>query len=565
MFIPVIQRKTDSRSSRAGPTITGMNKRPSSPVPAAGHADHGQSIWHGIRMRDVLAAPSPDDDPRAIRIPVSWADDAAAALAALCTEMATPPRPKRGRAARPTPFGHRIDAVMAADRWIAPLDEAACREGLHETLGASLHTMLRDRRGAAGVSLWTGQEDALTPPSFLINLPAFYTRTDGLDVAALGQAVSDAVLALTLAVPSARRLAVAPTGLAALFDKAGLAYASQEAQDTARCLTAFIRACADHASAIMARSLGGGEAASSVVSRNLPASCPLPGLAEAARQACETAPLGGLRHRATTAILPPQIVESLLGVRISGIAPGFSPLTSEGTLSESAQDWLLARGLRAEDAIAALIRGESVFPSADTAARIAMHDAVAPFIHMMEARPAAEPDKDAATTPIRSAQAEDLPARRRGYTQRATVGGHTVFLRTGEYADGRLGEISISLPKDSPTARGLTECLAQAISIGLQHGVRLDRFVEALALTDFGPAGTVEGDPSVDRATSIPDYVVRHLAASYTHQAVTPAPMVEGQNEDEDTIAPLLPLDLPHDVRKVPARSRRRGLRLVNG
>jgi ribonucleoside-diphosphate reductase alpha chain len=108
-----------------------------------------------------------------------------------------------------------------------------------------------------------------------------------------------------------------------------------------------------------------------------------------------------------------------------------------------------------------------------------------------------------------------LPNRRKGYTQKAKVGGHKVYLRTGEYEDGRLGEIFIDMHKEGAAFRSLMNNFAIAISIGLQYGVPLEEFVEAFTFTRFEPAGPVEGNDSIKMATSILDYIFRELAVSY--------------------------------------------------
>ena len=110
---------------------------------------------------------------------------------------------------------------------------------------------------------------------------------------------------------------------------------------------------------------------------------------------------------------------------------------------------------------------------------------------------------------------EKLPHRRKGYTQKATVGGHKVYLRTGEYDDGRLGEIFIDMHKEGAAFRSLMNNFAIAISIGLQYGVPLDEFVEAFTFTRFEPAGMVTGNDSIKNATSVLDYIFRELAVSY--------------------------------------------------
>jgi ribonucleoside-diphosphate reductase alpha chain len=108
-----------------------------------------------------------------------------------------------------------------------------------------------------------------------------------------------------------------------------------------------------------------------------------------------------------------------------------------------------------------------------------------------------------------------LPQRRKGYTQKAVVGGHKVYLRTGEYEDGRLAEVFIDMHKEGSAFRSLMNNFAIAISIGLQYGVPLEEFVEAFTFTRFEPSGTVEGNDAIKMATSIIDYIFRELAISY--------------------------------------------------
>jgi hypothetical protein len=254
-------------------------------------------------------------------------------------------------------------------------------------------------------------------------------------------------------------------------------------------------------------------------------------------------------------ISSPGAPEALLGVETGGIAPAFSPLASKGTLTRAARAWLTAVGLSAEEALAALLCGHDPFPVATPAAATAMHDAVAPFVHGMPARglPASQPAAVSSRRP--------LPHRRSGYTQKAAVGGHKLFVRTGEYDNGALGEIFVALHKEGPGFRGLMDNFAVAVSLGLQHGVPLEAFVEAFTFTRFGPAGPVEGDPAVAHATSLLDYMFRHLAVNYLGQHDIP----EAEQEALDTVgdgvrdrSPLLPLELPASP-----RARRRALRVV--
>lgn len=115
----------------------------------------------------------------------------------------------------------------------------------------------------------------------------------------------------------------------------------------------------------------------------------------------------------------------------------------------------------------------------------------------------------------RAAERRKLPDRRKGYIQKATVGGHKVYLHTGEFEDGELGEIFIDMHKEGAAFRSLMNNFAIAISIGLQYGVPLEEFVDAFVFTRFEPAGPVEGNDSITHATSILDYLFRELAVSY--------------------------------------------------
>ncbi len=113
------------------------------------------------------------------------------------------------------------------------------------------------------------------------------------------------------------------------------------------------------------------------------------------------------------------------------------------------------------------------------------------------------------------ASREKLPNRRKGYTQKAVVGGHKVYLRTGEYEDGRLGELFIDMHKEGAAFRSLMNNFAIAISLGLQYGVPLEEYVDAFTFTRFEPAGLVQGNDTIKNATSILDYIFRELAVSY--------------------------------------------------
>lgn len=153
-----------------------------------------------------------------------------------------------------------------------------------------------------------------------------------------------------------------------------------------------------------------------------------------------------------------------------------------------------------------------------------------------------------------------LPDRRAGYTQKAKIGNHKVYLRTGEYQDGSLGEIFIDMHKDGAAFRSLMNCFAIAVSIGMQHGVPLDEFVDAFVFTRFEPNGVVQGNPHIKMATSIIDYIFRELAVTYLgrydlahvnpedlrsdamHEEVEPEPAYESEEViSERVVDPIRP------------------------
>ena len=470
--------------------------------------------WRGVRLRRTLAAAEPDAPPRPVTLPAAWDDRAAAALAALV--------PGQGPAA----------LENAAEGWIGPVsaDFPALAERLHE--------LLRTRRGAPGASLWqlrAGELSFAPLPRFVLNLPAFLDPEAGFDLAGFRQAVETAVLALTLHDRTAPRIGVGLADLAGLLAWLGLPYDGAAARDVAAALAALLRASADCASAALAARFG---------TRNPPGTVPpappmtvIPGLAAAAESAQREAAAMPFRHHlALTALTAPDAVEALLGVETGGIAPAFAPLDDAGRLTGTARAWLAATGMTAEGALAASLSGDPPFPRVPAAAHAAMQAAVAPFFDAMPAAPAPLPVPGFATV------RRELPARHAGLTQKAIVGGHRIYLRTGEYADGALGEVAVTLPKETAAVRGLMDAFALAVSLGLQHGVRLEEFVDAFTLTRFGPAGAVEGDAKVASATSLIDYVFRSLAAHYLGRTDLPDAVAD---DEAAPPPPTLPLDLP--------------------
>ncbi len=119
-----------------------------------------------------------------------------------------------------------------------------------------------------------------------------------------------------------------------------------------------------------------------------------------------------------------------------------------------------------------------------------------------------------------------MPDRRKGYIQKATIGDHKVYLHTGEYEDGKIGEIFIDTSKEGELVKALMNNFAIAVSLGLQYGVPLDEFISAFIGTKFEPSGKVNGNDRILSATSILDYIFRELAISYQNRedlAHTPA------------------------------------------
>jgi ribonucleoside-diphosphate reductase alpha chain len=132
------------------------------------------------------------------------------------------------------------------------------------------------------------------------------------------------------------------------------------------------------------------------------------------------------------------------------------------------------------------------------------------------AEPKAEPVRIAEKIIYRYiANRRRLPDRRAGYTQKARIGNHKMYLRTGEYEDGTLGEIFLDMHKEGAAFRSMTNCFAIAVSLGLQHGVPLEEYVDAFLFTRFEPNGIVQGNPHIKMTTSIIDYIFRELAITY--------------------------------------------------
>lgn len=501
------------------------------------------TLWDGVQLWRVRAAPDPDARPRAIALPVAWDLEDAAALAALAPGVGPVLLPR------------------LAEAWIAPLAERGKRLGLLADAGEAaqfadaLRALLLARRGAPGAPLWRGEAKA---PRFVLNLPAFLDAEGGFDEAGYRQAVALGVLALDICTGAkAPRLALGFADLAGLLAGLGLAYDSAEARATGAAIAALTRGAAEAESGRIAERLGAREPVA-LLAPAPPAGTPVPGLAAAARAALDAAAgCRGLRHQGLVALASPDAAERLLGAESGGLAPA----AGASRLIHDADGWVTEVPTRA--ALRAGRPAAALLAPVPQAAWLAMAQAVAPFLHAAPPLPVAEaaPARPAAPAPARG---PGLLARPTGAAWRATVGGHKVVLRTTEDAAGRPVELSIALTKEGAAYRSLMDAMTQAVSIGLGQGVTLESYVDAYAYTRFGPAGAVEGDAAIRRATSVLDWAFRKLAREYLGRADLADP-----SEDDcapDTVgaahqqAPLLPLDLP----EAPApRAGRRQLRLV--
>jgi len=165
-----------------------------------------------------------------------------------------------------------------------------------------------------------------------------------------------------------------------------------------------------------------------------------------------------------------------------------------------------------------MLKGTAIYRDGSKLSQPLNSMASADFSHLkMELAEEKEPVKIAEkiVEVIREQKRKPLPHRRNGYTQKASIGGHKVYLRTGEYKEGDLGEIFIDMHKEGAAFRSLMNCFAISISLGLQHGVPLEEFVDAFVFTRFEPNGIVSGNERITMATSTIDYIFRELAINY--------------------------------------------------
>jgi hypothetical protein len=511
------------------------------------------TLWDEVALRRTRACADPDAAPRAVALPLGWDAEAAAALAALA------------------PGEKPVALPRLAEAWIGRVTRGGQKAGIFDATGAArlaegLRALLLTRRGAPGVEVWRG-EGGKAEPRFVLNLPAFLEPEGGFDLAGYAEACALAVRALdALGGAKASRLRLGFADLAGLLAALGLAYDSQEARATAAAIAALTRGAAEAESGRIAARLGAREPVA-LLWPAPPAETPVPGLAAAARAALDAAAASpGLRHQGLLALALPDAVEALLGAETGGLAPAAGStravLTESGEVAEvpTRAALLIARDHGA--------RAGALLATAPERARAAMREAVAQFLHAAPPAPIALP---APVQPVPKPQ--PMLRRHAGTTLHVTVGGHKVALRTAEDASGRLLEIAFTLSKEGAAYRSLMDGFAQSVSLGLQRGVPLADYVEAFAYTRFGPAGVVEGDPAIPRATSVLDWAFRRLALDYLDRRDLPQPSEEDCLPDTPGTAaqqaPLLPLDLPpqpapgREAAAAGPRGRRRSLRLV--
>ncbi|GBR06288.1 TSCPD domain-containing protein [Acetobacter oeni] len=541
---------------------------------------NAQRYWNGVRMRTVMASPDPDAEARPVTLPADWDDDAASALADIA--------PGTGAVSIAAESARWIDALAARDG-----DRKTDEDGQPSPVqGRSLAWLLMLRQAAPTLALWSGEFDRR--PGFVINLAAFVLPGEGFAgeayVAGLrllcttlrveaeekanrrnGELALDEMptlfdlprqantasrtekpeetdpgLPLGEPVPVAGEILL--TNLDACLATLGFDYDSEEGRDAACSLVAL--------ATLVAREGTGCDRLPLTPHRHV-----IPGLAPVAREAWARAAVETDYPAlpVETGFSAPGPVDALLGCEACGLAPIFSPLRPDGRLATSTLARLAARGLSLEAAFASCLAGDIPLALPAAGAHMRMYRALAGFVDRVPARP----DPSASPLPRIPPRgiSRALPERHTGIMQKTAIGGHRLFLRTAEFEDGTLGEISLTPARENAMVRGLMECFSEAVSVGLQYGVPLEDFVERFAYSCFGPAGTVEGDPVASYATSMLDYAFRALSDMYLGRRLPDAP----QEDDGNASSPLLPFEFdPTEAGTSPARPRRGSLRLVS-
>lgn len=233
----------------------------------------------------------------------------------------------------------------------------------------------------------------------------------------------------------------------------------------------------------------------------------------------------------------PNPIDALLNVEACGLAPIFSFTDEEGCLRASTLHRLAQRKLSPEKALALTLTGTQPLPQPLPQAHLHMYEALAPFLDIHPTRPEIEGENISSS--LERGIKRPLPARQKGFTQQASIGGHRLFMRTSEFSDGTLASLSLTPQKETAFTRGLMESLGQSVSIGLQYGAPLEAYITQFAYTNFGPCGTVEGDPSTLYASSMLDYVFRTLSETYLQHHMPDAPNMMAEEKPQTSMLPF--------------------------
>lgn len=498
------------------------------------------TLWEGLGLRRARAAADPDSPPRSVALPLSWDEDAAAALAALA------------------PGAGPVSLPGLAELWIRRLCLRGRRLGLlttakeEDALAEALRALLLTRRGAPGAETWAGRETR--EPRFVLALPAFLDEEGSFDAQAYAHAAATAVQALDiLSGGKAPRLRLGFADLPGLLAAFHIRYDSPEARDVGAAIAALTRGAGEVESGRLA-ALHGALEPVALIAPSPPAETLIPGLADAARQALDAAAAcRGLRHAGVVALAAPDAVEGLLGAETGGLAPA----AGHSRLVHDAGGHVVERPTRA--ALRAGARAAIILAPAPPEAREAMAQAIGPFLDAPPPSAPALPAAPRSALPRPHAASRNEPSI--AETWRVTITGQRIGLHVIEDDRGGPREIFVSMPREGAAFRTAVEGIAHAVSIGLAHGVPLAQFVDAYAYGRIGPGGTVLGDGAIRHASSILDWVFRRMAIDYLGRTDLTDPTDAG---DEAAPAPrrvgelpLLPLELPAQ----PSPRRRRAMR----
>lgn len=502
-------------------------------------------FWNGVRTRNLQAAIDPDASLYSVTIPDRWEDQTATAILQLCSDRQL------------NASTIQSDRIIA--NWLVPLCDYANKIGIKDWDIKDWENLLLSQQACPNLSIW--QHDISQKPAFTVNLAAFASAETGFDAYSFRKTLKIVIDSLrllykqyfnfidselpftefknqnTLNAPSLTSNDTAGTlyltNLDACLAHLGLNYDSNQGRDVACCLACF--------ATLLATAGCGADFLPLSPDWNA-----LPELALLAKEVWEDASqeIDPPLTKIATSFSVPGPEDLLLESEACGLAPIFSPITEDGHLAMSTIARMAKQGLTPENALAATLSGKSVIPLPSHQAHYMMYQALAAFVTSMPSRPHSTDYPLSAKTVLPRGIRQPLPFRHKGITQKTSIAGRALFLRTGEYADGSLGEISITPSKENAMVKGLLDSLGQAISIGLQYGVPLKEFVSAFAYSRFGVAGTVEGDPGAAYATSFLDYCFRVLSDVYLNEPLPDAPNNLDSNEDR---IPMLPLELPNE------------------